>query len=491
MNNSINPHSNSREQYTLPGILADIDSLTVFSQIRKHPVIRSLKKLIRLMEEQKAASGKGPAPSGKGSIAKVWAEFAAALIGRGLNCSLYSTVAFLTLIDENPFTLAAEFQGVSGLHPALIVAAANDLARLGRIAALDTGALASAAVFLAQIPGSGGAALEAEGRALGKPETVEIDISGEDSPVPEIRASAIFTRGVSWDAVVPAFGKYLQKNGAGELGLYRSFFWNPPHKLMPVTNPDPVRLADFSLYEDQRSVVVSNTLRFLEGKSANNLLLYGDRGTGKSATVKAVCHEYSGRGLRLVELRKDQLGGLPEVLEYLGTRSMKFVVFIDDLSFEAVDDSFTTLKALLEGGVETRPANTVVYATSNRRHLVKERMADRPVSALNESSSGGEVRAFDAMQEQLSLADRFGVTVIYTLPSQDEYLTIAEHIACGRSLIKNAEEDPSPEAEEKRRNFRENALRWERWFNGRSPRTAAQYVDWIAGGDDFPWDVKP
>jgi predicted AAA+ superfamily ATPase len=141
-------------------------------------------------------------------------------------------------------------------------------------------------------------------------------------------------------------------------------------------------------------------------------------------------------------------------------------VFIDDLSFESTDDSFTGLKALLEGGVERKPANVVVYATSNRRHLVKERQSDRP---------DGDVRAFDTMQEQLSLADRFGLTVVFSAPNQDEYLGIAEFLARERGI-------PTGET------FRANALRWERWFNGRSPRTAVQFVDWAAGGDGFPWE---
>jgi predicted AAA+ superfamily ATPase len=180
-------------------------------------------------------------------------------------------------------------------------------------------------------------------------------------------------------------------------------------------------------------------------------------------------------------------------LGYLGRRNLKFIIFIDDLSFDAVDGSFMELKTMLEGGVAARPINTVVYAASNRRHLVKERQAERPAwqRAYEQAVSqepAREVRAFDAMQEQLSLADRFGVTVIFTVPGQDGYVKIAEYIACRRLLLKSAEDDPSPEGDEKRRIFRENAIRWERWFNGRSPRTAVQFVDWIEGGNGFPWE---
>jgi predicted AAA+ superfamily ATPase len=266
-------------------------------------------------------------------------------------------------------------------------------------------------------------------------------------------------------------------------------FYAADGKLRPAANCDPVRLGDLSGYAEERQVVVSNTLRFLSGcggegaanlpeaslPRANNILLYGDRGCGKSATVKAVCNEYAERGLRLVELRKTELASLPAVMSMLGGRGLRFILFIDDLSFEAGDSDFMMLKAMLEGGIETTPPNVVIYATSNRRHLVKEPRSERP-------GSHADVRAFDTMQEQLSLADRFGVTVIFSSPSQDEYLRIAEFIARRYGAL------PEDADAVRLQRFREDAVRWERWFNGRSPRTAAQFVEWLAGGDDFPWD---
>jgi predicted AAA+ superfamily ATPase len=274
----------------------------------------------------------------------------------------------------------------------------------------------------------------------------------------------------SWGDSLEAFAAHLRRHGAGALGRHGFFRWKAPgvaaSALQPVINTDPVRLADLYGYEDQRSVVIANTLAFLEGKAANNLLLYGDRGTGKSATVKAVCREYLDRGLRLLELRKEDMAVFPAILEFTASRGLRFIIFIDDLSFEDIDDSFISLKALLEGGVASRPANTVIYATSNRRHFVKERLADQ---------MSAEVRSFDTTQEQLSLSDRFGLTVIFTAPSQEDYLKIAGFIAERRGLTPD---EP----------FRQNALRWEKWFNGRSPRTAAQFVDWVSGGMAFPWE---
>jgi predicted AAA+ superfamily ATPase len=358
----------------------------------------------------------------------------------------------------------------------LSVVARNDLSRLSWLGAVDLPDLAShvarwleAATFEQEAKMVG-----AEAGVLWTAEAEAAQNTGEGN---------FFARGSDWGNVLTEFADYIHVNGAGLLGQHHSFRWeffpgSPAGAMRPVSNPDPVVPADLFGYEDQRSVVNSNTLRFLEGRPANNLLLYGDRGTGKSAAIKAICNEYAGRGLRLLELRKENLSDLPRIMETLAGRALRFVIFIDDLSFEHADDSFTAFKGLLEGGVERRPSNTVIYATSNRRHFVKERQSDRTLN--------GDVRDFDTMQEQLSLSDRFGLTVVYSAPDQEEYLRIAEFIALRRGLLTDG--DSSPAAEEKRRLFRENCLRWERWFNGRSPRTATQYVDWIAGGEGFPWE---
>jgi predicted AAA+ superfamily ATPase len=273
------------------------------------------------------------------------------------------------------------------------------------------------------------------------------------------------------------FAELVHKNGAGEFSKKTFFYWDNG-KITGAHNADPVTLRDLSGYDGERQVIIANTKRFLESGAAggaNNLLLYGDRGTGKSATVKAVCNEFARSGLRLIEVRKNDFDALPEIMSALSRRGPRFILFIDDLSFEAGDGAFTTLKALLEGGIETKPSNVVIYATSNRRHFVKEQHSDRP-------SPASDVRAFDTMQEQLSLADRFGITVIFSSPSQDEYLKIAEFIAKKEGAL-GADAD-----EAALKTFRDNALRWERWFNGRSPRTAQQYVRWLSGGEGFPWE---
>ncbi|GHV45054.1 hypothetical protein AGMMS49546_30060 [Spirochaetia bacterium] len=491
---------------TILAARADLAGLTVFSPLRDHPLLGAFAALL-----DEAAVVPGPAVAGSGTTASGlqqvhalnlvsrWAAFTAAVIKYSPEGAFRPAIAFLALTADNPFTLAAEAGGAGDmgggedkLAPVLRIAAAGDLDRLGRIAGFDLATLGLHLGGILRDTGLGDAAqnIEAEARAFWAAE-------GNTAEPQDI-----FPHQDNWGAALPALAEYIRSHGAGDLGLYRSFFWagggggmgcggdaaeGTAALLRPVRNGDPIALADLSGYEDQRSVVIANTLRFLEGRHANNLLLYGDRGTGKSATVKAICNEYAPRGLRLLEVRKGDLFQLSRILDTLANRPLPFIVFIDDLSFETTDDSFTCLKALLEGGVEVRPANVVVYATSNRRHLVKERIADRPTLAAG-NPADGEVRAFDTMQEQFSLADRFGLTVVFTSPNQDEYLNIACFIAEKRGLLKSVTVDSSPQDEETRRLFRENALRWEKWFNGRSPRTAAQYVDWAAAGAGFPWE---
>jgi predicted AAA+ superfamily ATPase len=454
---------------TILKIRMDIAGLSVFSALKNHPLLQALETLL-------GALSSGALPL---DLVRCWAHFtealalprAAQLPARDRFNSFYSRIAFLAATADNDFTRQLEAADPDRLSPALLALAENDLSRLGRIAALDLRSLGVyAAGLLAEAGlGEGAAAIEKEALALA---------GGPGDGAPE----GLFAGNADWSAALPKLGAQIRAHGAGELGLHNSFSWSAAAEgrpLRPALNPDPISLGDLTGYEDQRSIVTANTLRFLEKKGANNLLLYGDRGTGKSATVKAVCNEYAPRGLRLVEVRKQDLPELPIILGTLASRALRFVIFIDDLSFEAADDSFTGLKALLEGRVESRPDNVVIYATSNRRHLVRERLSDRP--SLSEAASTGEVRAFDAMQEQFSLADRFGLTVVYAAPNQEEYLRIACFIARRRGVLGNGEEE--------QQRFRDNALRWERWFNGRSPRTAAQYVEWAAGGAGFPWET--
>lgn len=191
-------------------------------------------------------------------------------------------------------------------------------------------------------------------------------------------------------------------------------------KILPVASPDPVTLDHFVGYEEPRRLVVENTKALLEGRPAANILLYGDAGTGKSSTVKACANRFSDRGLRLIEMRRDQLMDLPYVMGQIHGNPLKFILFVDDLSFSKQDDSFSMLKAALEGSASAKTDNAVIYATSNRRHIVRESFSDR---------SGDEIHRGDTMQELLSLSDRFGRTVYFEKPNKAAYLDIVHELA--------------------------------------------------------------
>ncbi|MGF7186934.1 hypothetical protein GGQ84_003073 [Desulfitispora alkaliphila] len=271
-----------------------------------------------------------------------------------------------------------------------------------------------------------------------------------------------------WSDVVDELANYYGTWGTGIMNLYPAFRWTKDTSgkpnLYPISHPDPITLDSLVGYERQREVVFNNTLKFIQGYTANNVLLYGDRGTGKSSTVKALLHEFKSRGLRLVELSKSNLPTLPYLLQELTKYPQKFIIFIDDLSFEDGEVDYKEMKAVLEGGLEVRPDNVLLYATSNRRHLIKERFADR-----TREFNSDDVRASDTVQEKLSLADRFGITVVYPSPTQKEYLKIVDGLAADAKLKISKE------------HLHHLALQWELRHNGRSGRTARQFIDNLCG----------
>ena len=213
--------------------------------------------------------------------------------------------------------------------------------------------------------------------------------------------------------------KSASTKGYGLFAKYHTFFLKNG-ELMPVSHPDQTSLSELYGYEIQRQEVIENTLALVQGKPAVNLLLYGDAGTGKSSTVKAVVNAYREQGLRLIELKKEQLRETPQLVDTLAHNPLKFILFIDDLSFTRDDDDFSALKAMLEGSVSSNAANVVIYATSNRRHLVRETFSDR---------EGDEIHYNDTMQEMLSLSDRFGLTITFLRPDKTQYQEIVRELA--------------------------------------------------------------
>ncbi len=260
-----------------------------------------------------------------------------------------------------------------------------------------------------------------------------------------------------WVAVLPNLIKHYRQFGTGHFAQFLAFR-SQQGKLQGIADPDSIKLQQLVGYSWQQAALIQNTKALSAGYPALNVLLYGSRGSGKSSLVKALVHEFE--NLRLIEVPKNELINLPQILEQLRQLPQKFIIFVDDLSFEADEDNFKTLKVVLEGGLVARPENIVVYATSNRRHLIREFFADRP-----RPQDSDEIHNWDTVQEQLSFSDRFGLTLTFEPANQETYLQIVHHLAAG---IKITPEDLT---------FR--ALQWATQQNGRSGRTARQFVDFL------------
>lgn len=259
-----------------------------------------------------------------------------------------------------------------------------------------------------------------------------------------------------WENKIEDLIEYHKKNGYGMYSKYNAFAWRN-HVLYPISETDPIQLSDLKNYEDQRRKVIDNTESFVNGYPANNVLLYGDRGTGKSSTVHAVLNAYAPEGLRMIEISKSDIPDLTMIREMLSESPMKFIIFIDDLSFDSHDDSFGELKAALEGSLGGRKHNTIIYATSNRRHLIKESFSDRE----------NDINRNDIMQEQLSLSDRFGLSITFINPDKKGYLDIVEKIAEDRKLDVDMD------------HLCAVAEQWATRKGGRSPRCARQFIDYV------------
>jgi predicted AAA+ superfamily ATPase len=355
------------------------------------------------------------------------------------------------LRDENAFTGAAAAGRVA---PDLLAVARHDLQVLGALAALEPEVPAG----LPGLPGAEPGGTQPGGTQPGGTQSGEARSGGTQS---QGGFAARLNESRDWGDLTDSLAEHIRRHGAGDEGRYQAFRWEEG-RMAGIADPDPVRLEDLVGNEDAKATVTRNTEQFLAGYPANNLLLYGDRGTGKSSTVKALLHRYGPEGLRIVEVSRADLGQLGAVMRTLRSRHLRYILFIDDLSFEDFEVAFKTFKAMLEGSLERRPANVLVYATTNRRRLVRERWSDR-------NQADDEVRPGDTLQEVNSLADRFGMTVMFATPDQEQYLAIVESMARSRGVATPTDE------------LRRAALQWAMWHNGWSGRTARQFMDDQAG----------
>ena len=262
--------------------------------------------------------------------------------------------------------------------------------------------------------------------------------------------------------------EFYKAYGVGMFGLNKAFriLNKNEHdiEIIPINNMDKVMLDDLIGYEIQKKKLIDNTKAFVQGRKANNVLLFGDSGTGKSTSIKAIVNEFYGQGLRMIEIYKHQFKDLSNVIGRIKNRNYKFIIYMDDLSFEEFEIEYKFLKAVIEGGVETRPENILIYATSNRRHLIKETWKDR-----NDVEMDNGLHKSDTMEEKLSLANRFGVTINFSKPTQKEYFNIVIELA-----KKNGVDLPEDM-------LRAEANKWELSHGGISGRTAQQFINYVMG----------
>ena len=397
-----------------------IDSLAVFSHVKEDPAVVSLR---RLLEENTVAA---------------YSDFIATLYPEGANFSAY--VRRLVLEDDN-FYVKAVAAGQK-IDPEIAAAVKSELTALNEIGQISSDEVRQTVLDSAS---SGG-----KGINLPKWTTEDLNLIRD------------FT------------GKLadISQTGYGIYAKYK-FFRVENGQIVPVAHPDYQNLDQLFEYERERDLVIRNTEALLDGSGASNILLYGDMGTGKSTTIKAVAAAYADKGLRMIEIKKNQLFQIPSVMEELASNPLKFIIFIDDLSFAGNDDNFAALKATLEGSITGCGDNAVIYATSNRRHLVRESAADR----VSGAGFDDDLHLNDTMQETMSLAARFGLTITFSKPGKDEYLSIVRSLADEYSV---AVGDGENEISEEELMTKAEAFAIRR--NGRSPRTARQFIELLKIG---------
>ena len=269
------------------------------------------------------------------------------------------------------------------------------------------------------------------------------------------------------DQIFDIVTEFYKAYGVGMFGLNKAFRITREHgdlEFVPINNTEDVMLDDLIGYEIQKKKIVDNTEAFVEGRKANNALLFGDSGTGKSTTIKAIINEYYDRGLRMIEIYKHQFQDLSQVISLIKNRNYRFIIYMDDLSFEEFEIEYKYLKAVIEGGLEIRPDNVLIYATSNRRHLIKETWNDR-----NDMENNNGIHRSDTIQEKLSLVNRFGVTISYSAPSQKEYFEIVKGLAEKEHITMDEKE------------LCAEANKWELAHGGISGRTAQQFINYLKG----------
>jgi hypothetical protein len=399
-------------------------SLLLYQSVLEHPVGRAFFSLLKTLENPSLDRLEGLKRYGR------WFQLLA-----DHEQSWQDYVLNQVLSADNPFTRKVQQVELSQLNPALITAAKHDLSILQNL-------------------------YDCSGEQLSQWVQVTADL---DQPLPvwtqnPQTVNAPFLSTQAWADAIAPLASYYRQHGTGIVASYRVLRWHAG-QLTGVPHPDPVCLDSLVGYEWQRDALLQNTEFLLSGYPALHVLLYGSRGSGKSSLVKALLNHYGDRPLRLIEVAKSDLKDLSAIADQIRAFPQKFILFVDDLSFEDDDDAFKALKVVLEGNTTARPQNLVVYATSNRRHLIREFFDERP-----RPQDADEIHAWDTVQEKLSFSDRFGLTLTFEPANQSTYLAIVHRLAAQSGIAL------PPEVLEHR------ALQWATRHNGRSGRTARQLV---------------
>lgn len=433
----------------------EISKLIMYGSMPEDNILMRLSDLFRDFEENK----KDPAQL----IQELYTQVKRLLVvatDYGFDQNLWHNyLTFLLITNENPFSITCEKVGAN--EGSVNQFAKNDFQVFMNLFAYDFSKIEKALSINCF-------SVLSDYKAIGKKELMYNKNVSEKVQKLSLQLAAAKDVDTFFNLVTDFYKAY----GVGMFGLNKAFrlsthTQDDQIRLLPINNMELVTLDDLIGYEIQKKKLVDNTEAFVHGRKANNVLLFGDSGTGKSTSIKAIVNQYYDQGLRMIEIYKHQFQDLSNVIARIKNRNYRFIIYMDDLSFEEFEVEYKFLKAVIEGGVETKPENILIYATSNRRHLIKENWSDR-----NDVENSNGMHHSDTMEEKLSLVHRFGVTISYSKPSQKEYFNIVVNLAEKQGITMSEEE------------LKAEANKWELSHGGISGRTAQQFINYLLGQEE-------
>ncbi len=438
--------------------LEGLDSLVLLTDVFKDEAGLEFRRLLKWLAKEDRESAKGPRRYGR--LWKALMEQQEFIRHRRVGNILQDHFLERLLKNDNPFHRKAELAPLSQIGPSLSHAYLLELEGVQKVLKSDW-----EAEYLKKsgLLGKAAAPSLESARGLAGSQPLSPSLEAQEEIKQKILSS------IKGNPLLDEVAEHFFLNGWGLFGQYRAFRWEDlgegKGELVGIQAVDPIRLENLVGYDEQRQPLIENIEAFVAGKPANNVLLYGERGTGKSSTVKALLNQYQAKGLRLVEVSPGVLRELHHIFPHLRDRREKFILFVDDLSFEENETSYKGLKALMEGTVEATPGNVILIATSNRRHLIREFFDDRAGAIQKE----GEIHGADTVEEKLSLADRFGLVISFYAPDQETYFKMVDSWAKAEGIKMKSQE------------LHARAVQWEKSNNVRSGRTARQFINDLKG----------